>query len=137
MSAAASAPELIAEKLGWPEGPAVLPDGSLLFVESYLSQLTVVGADHAPRRFAYTAGAPNSCVLGAEDDVYVCQNGGTVGPWRAAEMTEGPRIATFVHVPEVGAHGQRSQWTTLTFGDLVRAGEAIMRAALTAVRMVR
>ncbi|MGA2045325.1 MAG: SMP-30/gluconolactonase/LRE family protein [Roseiarcus sp.] len=80
-------PELIAEKLGWPEGPTVLHDGSLVFVESYLSQLTIVGADRVARRFAYTAGAPNSCVLGASDDFYVCQNGGTVGPWRAAEMT--------------------------------------------------
>ena len=87
MSAATAAPELIAEKLGWPEGPAVLPDGSLVFVESYLSQLTIIGADRVPRRFAYTAGAPNSCVLGADEDFYVCQNGGTVGPWRAAEMT--------------------------------------------------
>jgi gluconolactonase len=85
--AAPETPELIAEKLGWPEGPAVLPDGSLVFVESYLSQLTIVGADRVARRFAYTAGAPNSCVIGAQDDFYVCQNGGTVGPWRAAEMT--------------------------------------------------
>ena len=37
--------ELIASGLGWPEGPAVLPDGSLVFVESYCSQLTVIGAD--------------------------------------------------------------------------------------------
>lgn len=81
------APELIADKLGWPEGPTVLPDGSLVFVESYLSQLTIVGADRVARRLAYTAGAPNSCVLGASGDFYVCQNGGTVGPWRAAEMT--------------------------------------------------
>ena len=65
----------------------MLPDGSLVFVESYRSQLTVVGADGRPRPFAYIAGAPNSCVLGADGELYVCQNGGTVGPWRAAEMT--------------------------------------------------
>jgi gluconolactonase len=47
--------------------------------------LTVVGADKVARQYAYTAGAPNSSVLGA-DGLYVCQNGGTVGPWRAAEM---------------------------------------------------
>jgi gluconolactonase len=33
------------------------------------------------------AGAPNSCVLGSDGLLYVCQNGGTTGPWRAAEMT--------------------------------------------------
>jgi gluconolactonase len=85
-SARPGAPELIATGLGWPEGPTVLPDGSLVFVDSYRSQLTVVGADRQPRRFAYTAGAPNSCVLGGDGALYVCQNGGTVGPWRAAEM---------------------------------------------------
>ena len=79
--------EVIASGLGWPEGPAVLPDGSLVFVESYCSQLTVIGVDRTPRQFAYVTGAPNSCVLGADGEMYVCQNGGTVGPWRAKEMT--------------------------------------------------
>ncbi len=80
-------PELIAGNLGWPEGPAVLDDGSLIFVESYRSQITVVGEDRIARQLAYTAGAPNSCVIGRNGELYVCQNGGTVGPWRAAEMS--------------------------------------------------
>jgi gluconolactonase len=79
--------ELVASGFGWPEGPAVLPDGGLVFVESYRSQLTVIGADRNPRQFAYVTGAPNSCVLGAGGEMYICQNGGTVGPWRAKEMT--------------------------------------------------
>ena len=57
----------------------MLPDGSLVFVESYRSQLTIIGADRTPRQFAYVTGAPNSCVLGADGEIYVCQNGGTVG----------------------------------------------------------
>ncbi len=81
------APVLVAEGLGWPEGPSVRPDGSVVFVECYRSQLTVVGSNGETRRFAYVTGAPNSCVLGAEGEFYICQNGGTVGPWRAAEMT--------------------------------------------------
>jgi gluconolactonase len=87
MNGEAARPQMIASGLGWPEGPTALPDGRLVFVESYKSQLTVVGADGEPRLFAYVAGAPNSCVLGAGGDIYLCQNGGTVGPWRAAEMT--------------------------------------------------
>ena len=73
--------------LGWPEGPALLPDGRLVLVESYRSQLTVITTDGQASRFAYVAGAPNSCVLGSEGALYVCQNGGTTGRWRAAEMT--------------------------------------------------
>jgi len=80
-------PELVASDLGWPEGPTVMPDGSVVFVESYRSQLTVVGKDAKARQFAYVTGAPNSCVLGSDGALYVCQNGGTVGPWRAAEMS--------------------------------------------------
>jgi len=78
--------ERLAEGLGWPEGPAVLPDGRVVFVESYRSQLSVWAPGEGVRRYAYTAGAPNSSVLGASGEMYVCQNGGTVGPWRAQEM---------------------------------------------------
>jgi gluconolactonase len=78
--------EQLADGLGWPEGPAVLPDGRVVFVESYRSQISVWAPDEGVKRYAYTAGAPNSSVLGAEGELYVCQNGGTVGPWRAAEM---------------------------------------------------
>lgn len=79
--------ERLADGLGWPEGPAMLPDGRLVFVESYRSQLSVWAPAGGVERYAYSAGAPNSSVLGADGAMYVCQNGGTVGPWRAAEMT--------------------------------------------------
>jgi gluconolactonase len=79
--------ETVAAGLGWPEGPTVLPDGRVVLVESYRSQLTAIDQDCRASRFAYVAGAPNSCVLGSDGLLYVCQNGGTTGPWRAAEMT--------------------------------------------------
>jgi gluconolactonase len=79
-------PELLAEGLGWAEGPAVLPDGRICFVETYRSQVSVWERGRGVRRYAYTAGGPNSCVLGLDGVIYVCQNGGTTGPWRAEEM---------------------------------------------------
>lgn len=79
-------PELLADGLGWAEGPAALPDGRICFVESYRSQVSVWERGHGVRRYAYTAGGPNSCVLGDGGVLYVCQNGGTTGPWRAEEM---------------------------------------------------
>lgn len=85
--AEAMAVEFVASGLGWPEGPTVLPDGRILLVESYRSQLTAIDERGKASRFAYTAGAPNSCVLGSDGAAYVCQNGGTTGPWRAADMT--------------------------------------------------
>ena len=78
--------ELVAEGLGWAEGPTVLPDGRICFVETYRSQISVWERGRGVSRYAYTAGGPNSCVLGDDGVLYVCQNGGTVGPWRAEEM---------------------------------------------------
>jgi len=78
--------ELLAEGLGWAEGPTVLPDGRICFVETYRSQVSVWERGRGVTRYAYTAGGPNSCVAGADGTMYVCQNGGTTGPWRAEEM---------------------------------------------------
>ena len=79
-------PELLAEGLGWAEGPAVLPDGRVCFVETYRSQVSVWERGKGVSRYSYTAGGPNSCVVGTSGAMYVCQNGGTTGPWRAEEM---------------------------------------------------
>jgi gluconolactonase len=76
----------VASGFGWPEGPTLLPDGRILIVECYRSQITAIDREGRASRFAYTAGAPNSCVLGSDGALYVCQNGGTTGPWRAQEM---------------------------------------------------
>ncbi|CAN5655656.1 SMP-30/gluconolactonase/LRE family protein [soil metagenome] len=78
--------ELLAEGLGWAEGPTILADGRICFVETYRSQVSVWERGRGVSRYAYTAGGPNSCVLGEDGVMYVCQNGGTTGPWRAEEM---------------------------------------------------
>lgn len=79
--------ELLADGLGWAEGPAVLPDGRICFVETFRSQVSVWERGRGVERYAYTAGGPNACILGDDGKLYVCQNGGTVGPWRAEEMS--------------------------------------------------
>jgi gluconolactonase len=43
--------EMVTDGPGWPEGPTVLPNGRMVFVESYRGQLTVVRpADAAASR---------------------------------------------------------------------------------------
>jgi pyroglutamyl-peptidase len=66
--------------------------------------------------------------------------------WRAGEAGErdgAPRLIAFVHVPKVhpgsrsmraGASAARRSRQSITFDDLVRAGEAIVSVALTATR---
>jgi pyroglutamyl-peptidase len=55
--------------------------------------------------------------------------------WRAAETahTGRPQLATFVHIPPVRSAAGAAQ-TALSFDDLLRAGEAIVRAAAAVLR---
>ena len=78
---------LLADGLGWAEGPTVLADGRVCFVETFRSQVSVWDEVSGVSQYGYTAGGPNSCVVGSDGTLYVCQNGGTVGPWRAQEMS--------------------------------------------------
>jgi pyroglutamyl-peptidase len=59
--------------------------------------------------------------------------------WRAAEAAgrpNGPRIAAFVHVPPMRSIGRKRR-APLTFDRLVRAGEAMVLAAIAAARTTR
>jgi len=76
----------LATGLAWPEGPSVLADGRVVFVETYRSQLGVWAPDGTYGRYADTGGGPNATLLGADGALYVTQNGGIVGPWRASRM---------------------------------------------------
>lgn len=72
--------------LAWPEGPAVLPDGSVAFVETYASHIACWSPTDGYRVLADTGGGPNAVQLGPDGYLYCCQNGGVVGPWRAEQL---------------------------------------------------
>jgi pyroglutamyl-peptidase len=60
--------------------------------------------------------------------------------WRAAELVQRgtPRIAAFIHVPEVHReHLHRPRRARFTFDNLFAAGEAIVRAAVGSARSFR
>jgi pyroglutamyl-peptidase len=62
--------------------------------------------------------------------------------WRACEaaaQTGVPRVFAFIHVPHVRAQAVRSalRQAPFTFDDLIRAGEALIQAALAAARTRR
>ena len=83
--------EVLAEGLGHPEGPDVLPDGRVVFANTYASHVGVwepgtVGAGV----YAHTGGGPNACMYGTDGYVYITQCP-TVGGWRAPE-TRPPSI---------------------------------------------
>lgn len=73
----------VARGLGWPEGPTVLDDDRVVFVETYRSRIGVWSPGGAVDVYADTGGGPNATALGSDGALYVTQNGGVVGPWRA------------------------------------------------------
>jgi gluconolactonase len=76
--------EVVAEGLGHPEGPYVLPDGRVVFANTYASEVGVWDPQRGTGTYAHTGGGPNACMLGSDGFVYVTQCP-TVGAWVAPE----------------------------------------------------
>ena len=68
--------ELIAEDLGFPEGPIAMDDGSVLFVEIRNQCLSSIDARGRKSVIAKLGGGPNGAAIGPDGAVYVCNNGG-------------------------------------------------------------
>lgn len=66
----------VASALQFPEGPLVLPDGSIGFCEIRRGTLSKIGADGVVRVVADLGGGPNGAALGPDGHVYVANNGG-------------------------------------------------------------
>ena len=75
---------VLAEGLGHPEGPYPLPDGRIVFANTYLSEIGVWDPQRGKGRYAFTGGGPNACMLGSDGFVY-CTNTPTAGKWVAPE----------------------------------------------------
>ena len=67
---------VIAEGLRFPEGPVVMPDGSLVVTEIEAGRLTRIWGDGKTETVATTGGGPNDAKLGPDGALYVCNNGG-------------------------------------------------------------
>lgn len=79
--------ETLASGLGHPEGPDILPDGRIVMVETYTSKIIAWSAERGIHDYAICGGGPNACMLGSDGAVYITQNGGTVGAWKAEVMS--------------------------------------------------
>lgn len=67
---------VLAEDLGFPEGPVAMADGSVVLVEIARGQITRVDAAGVKHVVAATGGGPNGAALASDGQLYVCNNGG-------------------------------------------------------------
>jgi gluconolactonase len=77
--------EVLVSGLGHPEGPYVLPDGRIVFANTYFSEIGVWEEGKGKSTFAHTGGGPNACMLGSDGYVYITQTP-NVGAWSAPEF---------------------------------------------------
>src|SRR3954464_5019300 len=67
---------VLATGLEFPEGPVVMPDGSVVLVEIRGRRLTRVWPDGRKEVVAEMPGGPNGAALGPDGKMYVANNGG-------------------------------------------------------------
>lgn len=87
---------ILADGLGFPEGPVWMPDGSIILVEIQTKRLTRVAADGTKTTVAQMSGGPNGAALGPDGMIYVTNNGGF--EWHQSEhgLFPGGRPADYV-----------------------------------------
>ena len=68
----------LARELMFPEGPAALPDGSVVFAEIAGGRIRRVAPDGTVSLVANTGGGPNGLAIGPDGAYYVCNNGGSI-----------------------------------------------------------
>jgi gluconolactonase len=88
---------VLVEGLASPEGPDFLPDGRVVFVETFRCRVTAWSPERGAHPLAEVGGAPNACLVG-DDGVYVTQHGTSAGPWRSPQ----PTIASIQKVTKDG-----------------------------------
>jgi gluconolactonase len=80
---------IVASGFGFAEGPAVMPDGSVVLTDIKQNCVWQVTPDGAKTVLAQTGGGPNGLALGPDGALYCCNNGG--GLYRSDSfMSVGP-----------------------------------------------
>ena len=67
---------VIATGLRFPEGPVVMPDGSVILVEIEAGRITQIFPDGTKKTVATPGGGPNGLAMGPDGKLYCCNNGG-------------------------------------------------------------
>ena len=67
---------IVAENLGFPEGPVVMPDGAVVLTDIAGGRVVRVAPGGGVALLSATGGGPNGLALGPDGALYCCNNGG-------------------------------------------------------------
>ena len=81
---------ILATGLGFPEGPVVCSDGSVVLTEIRNGRCSRVSASGEVALFSDTGGGPNGLASGPDGAFYLCNNGGS-------RYVEGPSMGQGPH----------------------------------------
>ena len=88
---------VIASGLEFPEGPVVMPDGSVILVEIRARRLTRIWPDGRKETVTEVPGGPNGAAIGPDGKCYICNNGGfSWAPLRGVMMPGAPSPAEYI-----------------------------------------
>ncbi|MFN4025170.1 MAG: SMP-30/gluconolactonase/LRE family protein [Hyphomonas sp.] len=68
--------EVVASGLGFPEGPVIMEDGSVIIVEIQLGCISRIWGEGKREVIATPGGGPNGLAIGPDGALYCCNNGG-------------------------------------------------------------
>jgi gluconolactonase len=101
----------LASGLEFPEGPVVLPDGSVAVCEIKGGRITRVATDGTKEVVAQPGGGPNGAQLGPDGKLYVCNNGA------AYDFVDLGGISV-THQPPSGHEGGRIERIDIETGEV-------------------
>src|ERR1051325_2871042 len=81
---------IIADGLGFPEGPVWMADGSVILGEISGKKVTRVAPDGSKSEIGRAGGGPNGVATGPDGALYVCNNGGGAYDSTPSWMSTGP-----------------------------------------------
>src|SRR5256885_9370600 len=92
--------KILASGFGFPEGPVVMPDGSVILTEIRNGRCSRVTPDGKTSVFSECGGGPNGLAIGPDGALYLCNNGG-------ARYVEGTSMSQGAHAGYKGGSIQR------------------------------
>lgn len=104
---------IICEGLGFPEGPVVMRDGSILLVEIEYGLVSRIARDGRRTVVAEVGGGPNGAAIGPDGALYICNNGGM-----AFETVDGVKMPRGAVPGHGGGSIQRLDLSTGTLSTL-------------------